>query len=62
MLKVARIALRSSRGKWQSLALDGMRKQSLAGWLEQAQQFYANALTDADVVAAMSQFGFTRQN
>ena len=37
-----------------------MRKQSLAGWLEQAQQFYANTITDTDVVAAMSRFGFNQ--
>ena len=57
-VKVARIALRNMRGKWQALALDGSRKQSLSGWLEQAQQFYVNALSDSDIVAAMSRFGF----
>ena len=57
-VKVGRIDLRDKRGKWQALALDGKRKVSLAGWLEQAQQFYANALPNADVVATMSRFGF----
>lgn len=57
-VKIARIALRDHSGHWQALALNGARKHSIAGWLKQAQQFYSNALADADIVTAMSRFGF----
>ena len=53
-VKVARIALREMHGKWQSLAITGRRKVSLSGWMEQAQQFYANALSDPDVMTALT--------
>ncbi|RQW04465.1 hypothetical protein EH223_07250 [candidate division KSB1 bacterium] len=57
-VKIARIALRDNTAGWQALELNGKRKESLAGWLRQAQQFFVNALGNADVVTAMSHFGF----
>lgn len=58
-IKVARIALKEKRGATATLALDGPRKRSLAGWLAQARQFYANAQADTAVLAALGQFGVT---
>lgn len=60
-VKVARIALKAERGAAAKLALDGPRKRSLAGWLAQARQFYANALADAGVLTALAQFGVTQE-
>jgi hypothetical protein len=58
VIKIARIALRDKPGAWQALDLNGRRKNTIAGWLKQAQQFYTNALANADTVTAMSRFGF----
>lgn len=60
-LKIARIALRDDTGAEQALHLNGRRKESFAGWLQQAQQFYTNALASADVLSAMGRFGFTAE-
>ena len=60
-VKVARVALKDERGAAAKLALDGPRKRSLAGWLAQARQFYANAQADAEVLAALGQFGVTAE-
>ncbi|HRJ41464.1 MAG TPA: hypothetical protein PL105_06280 [Caldilineaceae bacterium] len=58
-VKIARIALKQERGAAAKLVLDGPRKRTLAGWLAQARQFYANAQTDAAVLTALAQFGVT---
>jgi len=58
-VKIARIALKDERGAVATLALEGPRKRTLAGWLAQARQFYANAQADAGVLAALGQFGVT---
>ena len=60
-VKIARVALKEERGAGAKLALDGRRKRSLAGWLAQARQFYANAQADAEVLAALGQFGVTAE-
>lgn len=48
-VRIARVALEGDRGTLQALHLNGRRKRSLAGWLAQAQQFYAAALADSNV-------------
>jgi len=53
---VARVALRGDRGATQALDLAG-RKRSKSSWLMQAQQFYANLLDDAAIVAKLAGFG-----
>lgn len=60
-VKIARVALKSDRGAFQKLALDGKRKVTLSGWLGQAKQFYLNALADADILAKLGQFGVTQE-
>jgi hypothetical protein len=60
-VKVARIALKGQRGSWQSLDLDGRRKQTYSGWASQASVFYTNALADNSVKTSLSKFGMTEQ-
>ncbi len=60
-VKVARVALKSDRSADQKLALDGKRKVTISGWIVQAKQFYANALTDASILAKLMQYGITQQ-
>jgi hypothetical protein len=57
---LARVALRDDRGAAQTLDL-GTRKRTLAGWLMQAQQFYANALNDAAIQEKLATYGVTRE-
>lgn len=58
-LSVARVALRGDRGAAQALGLAHTREHSRAGWLKQAQQFYANALSDGTIGRKLSRFGAT---
>ncbi len=39
--------------------LDGKRKPTLSGWLEQATLFYENALASAEVKTALAELGIT---
>ena len=57
-LKVARVALKGSQKARAAMMLSGTRKQSLSGWLEQATAFYTNLVGDADLMAAMGNFGY----
>ena len=57
--KVARVALKEQQGDCLALGLNGARKQSFAGWLAQAQQFYTNALAQQAVLAKLGEFGVT---
>ena len=54
------MALRDDRGAAQKLDLAG-RKRTRAGWLLQAQQFYANALTDSAIVEQLAAYGITQE-
>lgn len=58
-LKIARIAFKSDSGIATKLALSGKRKQSLSGWLAQANQFYKIALEDKKVQTGLKEFGIT---
>ncbi len=59
--KLARIALKKNRGAWQSLALDGKRKRTLSGWLDQATLFYKNALPNETIKTALAGLGVTQE-
>jgi hypothetical protein len=59
-IKVARIALKDDRGAQQTLNLASRRKRTFAGWLAQAQQFYANALADRAILDRLAAFGITQ--
>jgi hypothetical protein len=55
---LARIALRNDRDAMKSLDLSA-RKETLAGWVLQAQQFYTNALADDAITAKLARSGVT---
>jgi hypothetical protein len=55
-IKIARVALESDRGALQALHLLGRRKPSLAGWLVQAQHFYAVALANPTIMRKLADF------
>ena len=59
LIKVARVALKKNTGATAQLALGGKRKESLSGWLAQANQFYQNALADKAMLAELKEFGIT---
>ncbi len=58
-LNIARIALKDNRSADESLQLNGKRKESLSGWLEQCKAFYNNMLTTPDYLTAMAAFNIT---
>jgi len=60
-LKIARIALRDNVSAQNALSLNGIRKNSLSGWLEQTDVFYRNLLADPDMIAAMGNFGYNKE-
>lgn len=57
-LKVARVAFQDHPKARAALMLNGVRKQSLAGWLEQALAFYGNLLANADLMAGLAELGY----
>jgi len=58
---IARVALRGDRGAAQKLNLATARKRTQAGWLIQAQQFYANALGDSTIAQKLAGYGVARE-
>ena len=58
-LKVARVALKNERGAREALMLDGNRKSSLTGWIDQARQFYVNALATPGVLIQLARYNIT---
>ncbi|NQT24065.1 hypothetical protein HQ585_01790 [candidate division KSB1 bacterium] len=60
-VELARIKFRDNVKAWQALGLNGSRKKSLSGWVEQATKFYSNLLADSDLITAMSGFGYTQE-
>lgn len=59
--KVSKIAFKDDPGALKKLMVDGKRKQSLSGWLEQAGVFYTNLLADESLIAKMATFGYNRK-
>ncbi|MGB4871842.1 MAG: hypothetical protein WBP47_17430 [Candidatus Promineifilaceae bacterium] len=57
-LKLCRIAFRDQTKAQNTLGLYGSRKKSLSGWIEQATTFYINLLGTADLMAALSPYGY----
>ena len=57
-LGLARIAFKKDPLAQTTLALGGSRKQSLTGWLKQAEQFYRNLLITPVLLAGMAPFGY----
>ncbi|MCB9004620.1 MAG: hypothetical protein H6664_09650 [Ardenticatenaceae bacterium] len=59
-LKIARIVFRGNEAARNALGLSGTRKQSLSGWLKQAQGFYNNILRTPDFIAAMTPYTYNQ--
>ena len=59
--KIARIAFKNDPGALKELLLNGERKESLSGWMEQASVFYTNLLYKEEYLQAMSRFGYVRK-
>jgi hypothetical protein len=58
-LKIARIAFQDHPKADRAVMLFGQRKESLSGWLAQAQLFYANILNDSDLMDSLAEYGYT---
>lgn len=54
------VAFRGRPAKKRRAAPGGRRKRSTAGWIRQAQQFYANALADPAYIAAFNGIGISQ--
>jgi hypothetical protein len=57
--KVARLVSRDLAPQKRALTLDQTTERSLPKWLEEARQFYTNALADPDITEQLSCFGIT---
>jgi len=58
-LKIARAVFRDNRNESEALMLDGDRKNSFAGWVEQSSVFYKNALGSQTIKDALAKKGIT---
>lgn len=59
-LKLARIAFRNYPGAAGALLLDGIRKKTVSGFLEQARTFYNNLLESPELLAVMANYNCNR--
>ncbi len=58
-LKIARVAFSHDASAQAALLLNGNRKDSLSGWLQQSESFYANLIASTSFKTAMSTYGYT---
>ena len=56
-LGVARVALRTQVSAAEPLQLNGRRKKTYSGWVEQVTMFYDNALENETIKAALAEYG-----
>jgi hypothetical protein len=61
-LKMARLILKGEPSYVQTLGLDGRRKRRVAGFMEEARQFYMNALSEAKIIQAFAGHGINKQD
>jgi len=61
LVKIARIAFENQSGIAAQLAINGPRKKDLIGWMEQADLFYKNALSQPKVLKALEAYGITAE-
>ena len=57
-LKIARVAFVGNEAARNALVLDGVRKKSLSGWLDQARRFYNNVLRTPEFLAVMTAYNY----
>lgn len=60
-LRIARVAYASDSKAYGTLRLMGPRKQTLAGWYEQAGTLYENLANDPQLAEKLVRFGYTEQ-
>ncbi len=49
----ARVVFKEKLDKWQAIGLNGKRKKTYSGWVEQTQQFYINSLNDPEIMEGL---------
>ncbi|MEI6882385.1 MAG: hypothetical protein WCK82_13785 [Bacteroidota bacterium] len=59
-MRIARVVFRNSRNEAESLMLNGDRKNSFTGWVEQCRVFYNNALASQSILDALAKKGLTK--
>ncbi len=57
--RIAFMLFQDQEPRRRALAMDGWSKRALSQWLEEARQFYTNALADPEVPRQFSTFGIT---
>ncbi len=57
-LKVARVAFKDDIKAQAALKLNGVRKRTIAGWLDQATLFYDHLISEESFKSAMAGFGY----
>lgn len=60
-LKIARIAFVDDASAQAALLLNNKRKDSLSGWLQQSESFYANLIASESFKTRMSAYGYTNE-
>jgi len=60
-LLLARLVFKDDPWAGRVLGLKGRRKQTIAGWLDEAKQFYTNAVNETKILERFSSFGITRE-
>ena len=57
-LKIARVVFAGDESAQNALGLEGSRKKSLSGWLDQARRFYNNVLRTPEFLAVMTAYNY----
>ncbi|MCX6582211.1 MAG: hypothetical protein NT166_18730 [Candidatus Aminicenantes bacterium] len=57
--RIARVIFQNQEPQRRALALNGQSRRILSQWLEEARQFYTNALVDPEVIRQLSNYGIT---
>ncbi|MBU1012459.1 MAG: hypothetical protein KKG99_05595 [Bacteroidetes bacterium] len=60
-LKIARVAFVDDASAQAALLLNNKRKDSLSGWLQQSESFYANLIASESFKTRMSAYGYTNE-
>jgi len=59
--RIARVIFQNQEPQRRALALNGQSRRILSQWLEEARQFYTNALVDPEVIRQLSNYGITAE-
>ncbi len=61
LVKITRVALKEEKASLNKLDLNGKRKESFSGWLEQAETFYSILLGDPVILSKLAEFNITEE-